>query len=115
MSSSRSKVFSGPEFSGSDKLEVCDVTDWLVEEREGQTAKPVLNDFERDSSEITGITLQTSTDKKKIVRGNLFMAGQLMKGTWEIRANRLFTEVDKYFRISYHVEEASFKSGLMIG
>ena len=97
---------------------MCDVTDWLVDGMGGETAKPVLDDFEWDGSVVTGITLQTSPDNKKIVGGNLFMAGELMKGFREIRANRLFPDVDKDFRISYQIEEASifsFKSGSMIG
>ena len=118
MSSSKTKVFSGNEFAGSDQLEASDINNWIVEGFGGEAAKTVLDDFEWNGAVVMGITLKTSPDNKKIVGSNIFLTGELMRGSKEIRANRLFNDADKDLRIVYSVEEASilsFKSGTMIG
>ena len=45
MSSSRTKVLSGPEFSGTDNLSFCDVNDWIIEGFSGDAAKVALDDL----------------------------------------------------------------------
>ena len=109
---------SGPEFNGSESLEVSDISDWIVEGMGGEVAKTVLDDFEWDGNAVGGITIMTSPDNKKVANANLFLAGELMKGVKEIRANRLFGEADRDLRVVYQIEEASlftFRSGTTIG
>ena len=118
MTSSRSKVFSGPEFEGNDELQVNDISDWVVEGFGGEAAKQALDDFEWDGGVVMGITLQTSADNKKVNNANIFLTGELMKSNKEIRANRLFGDADKELRIVYLIEEASalsFRNGTMVG
>ena len=118
MTSSRSKVFSGPEFSGDESLEVDDITDWIVEGAGGEAAKQTLDNFEWNGGAVMGITLQTSPDNRKLTNSSVFLTGELMKGNKEVRANQIFDEADKELRISYIIEEASiltFKSGTLIG
>ena len=115
---SSKKVFSGEEFSGTETLDVSDISDWVVDGTGGEVAKTALDDFDWDGSVVMGIVIKTSPDNRKVVGGNIFLTGKFMRGGKEIRANRLFPEADKDLRISYIIEEASifsFCSGTMIG
>ena len=118
MSTSRTKIISGPEFSGDECLEVGDISDWVVDGFGGEAAKSTLDNFEWNGGAIMGITIQTSPDNQKVTNSNMFLTGELMKGNKEIRANRLFSEADKDLRIVYLIEEASiltFRSRSMVG
>ena len=118
MASAKSKVFTGPEFAGTDLLDITDVSDWVVEGFGGETAKPVLDDFDLDRNLVMGITLQTTPDNRKVANSNIFLTGEFMKGNKEVKASHLFPDADKDLRIVYNIEEASifsFKSGTMIG
>ena len=73
MSSSKVKEFSGDEFTGNEKLEVADVTEWTVNGLGAETAKAALDDLDWDGELVTGITLQTSPDNLKVVNANVFL------------------------------------------
>ena len=67
---------------------------------------------------MVGITVSTSPDNKKITNANIFLTGEFMRNEKEIRANRIFSETDKEFRISYKIEDASifsFRNGNPVG
>ena len=118
MSSSKQKVFSGAEFNGSDTINLSDVSDWVVDGLGGEAAKTAIDDFDWDGNIVAGITLHTSPDNKKVVGSNIFLTGDFMKSSKEIKANRLFAEADKDMRIVYTIEDASifsFKTGTLIG
>ena len=95
MSASKTKVFSGAEFSGNDCLGFSDINDWVVEGMGGEAAKPALDDFDWDGKIVMGITLETTPDNNKVANSNIFLAGELMRGPKEIKANRVFSEADK--------------------
>ena len=117
MTSSRPKTLSGPEFTGSDQLTFSDVTDWVVGGGT-EAAKAVLDEFDWTGEPVVGVTLKLSPDNKKVVSGNLFVTGELMKSAKEVRANRLFGQAEKDLRISYIIEDASvltFNSGTGVG
>ena len=118
MTMTRPKVFNGSEFSGSDTLNLTDVSDWVVDGLGGEAAKSVLDDFDWDGNVVAGITLKTSPDNRKVVMSNIFLAGDLMKSSKEIKANRLFADADKDIKIIYSIEDATvltFTSGSTIG
>ena len=118
MSSTTKKVFTGEEFSGSDDLDISDVSDWIVDGMGGEPAKSILDDHDWDGNVVMGLTLKTSPDNAKVDNANVYLVGEFMRGGKEIKANRLFIDADKDLKISYHIEEAcvfSFRSGTMIG
>ena len=105
MSSQKSKVFSGPEFAGEESLELNDINDWVVEGTGGEAAKGTLDDSEWNGETIMGITLKTSTDNKKVMNASIFLSGEFMKSSKEIKANRLYPEADKDLKIQYCIED----------
>ena len=70
MSTSRTKIISGPEFSRDDCLEVGDIADWVVDGFGGEAAKSTLDNFEWNGGAIMGITIQTSPDNRKVTKSN---------------------------------------------
>ena len=118
MSSTTKKVFTGEEFSGSDDLDISDVSDWIVDGMGGEPAKSILHDHDLDGNVVMGLTLKTSPDNAKVDNANVYLVGEFMRGGKEIKAKRLFIDADKDLKISYLIEEAcvfSFRSGTMIG
>ena len=87
MASAKVKVFSGPEFSGNDTLSILDINKWTVEGLGGEAAKTALDDFDWDGKVVMGITLGTSPDNKKVANAKIFLAGELMRGPKEKKAN----------------------------
>ena len=55
MASSRSKVFSGPEFSGSEELSFSDINDWVIEGQSGESAKKAFDDFDWNGEAVMGV------------------------------------------------------------
>ena len=80
---SSKKVFSGEEFSGTDTLDVSDISDWVVDGTGGEVAKTALDDFDWDGSVVMGIVIKTSPDNRKVVGGNIFLMGEFMRATKE--------------------------------
>ena len=54
---SSKKVFSGEEFSGTDTLDVSDISDWVVDGTGGEVAKTAPIDFDGDGSVVIVIVL----------------------------------------------------------
>ena len=65
-----------------------------------------------------GLTLITLMDNEKVSNAIMFLTGEFMKSSKDIKANRLFPEADKDLKIQYCIEEAStfsFRTGSMVG
>ena len=108
----------GTEYSGEETLELNDINNWVVEGPGGEAAKGTLDDFEWNGEAVMGLTLITSTDNKKVSNAMVFLTGEFMKSSKDIKANRLFPEADKDLKIQYCIEEAStfsFRTGSMVG
>ena len=117
MSSTRQKTLAGAEFNGKDKLDWGDVQDWVVSGG-NEAMKSVLDQHDWDGNVVGTILLNLSPDNKKVVGGKMVLVRDLMKGTKEVKANRLFPEADKQLNISYQIDDAAlftFNSGTMIG
>ena len=118
MASSRSKVFSGPEFSGSEELSFSDINNWVIEGRSGESAKIALDDFDWNGKAVMGVILETTPDNKKVSNGSIFLTGEYMRNPKEIKANRLFLEAERDLRMSYLIEDAgvfTFNAGTLVG
>ena len=117
MSSSKTKEFAGPEFLGTDTLEIADTTDWHTQGGV-EALRQTLDAFDWNGEAVMAIQLALSPDNKKVIGGKVHLVGELFKGTKDFRANRLFENADKDLRISYNIEEAStfsFSSGTLVG
>ena len=117
MLTSRQKTFSGAEFSGKDDLNWGDIQDWIVAGG-NEAIKSTLDQYSWDGNAVATILLSLSPDNRKVVQGKVVLVGDLMKGSKEVKANRLFPEADKQLSISYQFDDASlftFNSGTMIG
>ena len=77
-----------------------------------------MDDLEWDGDAIVGVGLNLSPDNSKVVGGKVFLQGELLKSTKEVRANKLWEKVDRELKIKYSIEDAAiltFNSGTLVG
>ena len=113
----RTKQMGGSDFDGNDELEFPDVQDWLVDGGV-ETIKQRLDDFDWNGDAVITLLLDLSPDNRKVNSGKVMAMGELMKGTKDFRANRLFDGADKELRVSYIIEDFStftFNTGSLVG
>ena len=115
--SRKPKAILSQDFSGKDSLELVDVQDWVVPGW-GEAAKASLDDMEWDGEAVVSVGITLSPDNKKIIQGKVFLQGELLKSSKEIRVNKLWDQSDKDLRLSYRIDDASiftFNDGSLVG